>query len=123
MHRDQSAAQAQQIMGMTEQLRLAQQDCSSSHQHLHDKDTELRELQSQHAELQHASRALTQELSAARDRLAVLEADLPMLQQDVLQLSSENTTLHIDLEDSQTAAWQLHEQLAAAKHEADKERR
>ena len=98
MDRDQSAAQAQQIMGLSEQLRLAQQDCSAAHQRLHAKDGDLRELQAQHAELQQASRALQAELAAARDRLGVLEADLPMLQQDVLQLSSENTTLHIELE-------------------------
>ncbi len=120
MDRDQSAAQAQQIMGLSEQLRLAQQDCSAAHQRLHAKDGDLRELQAQHAELQQASRALQAELAAARDRLGVLEADLPMLQQDVLQLSSENTTLHIELEDCQAAAKQLREQLAATRQEAQR---
>ena len=118
LSRDQSAAQAQQIMGLSEQLRLAQQDCSVAHQHLHEKDGELLKMQSQHSELQQASRALQAELAAARDRLAVLEADLPMLQQDVLQLSSENTTLHIELEECQAAVQQLREQLGAARQEA-----
>lgn len=107
-------------MGLSDQLRLAQQDCSAAHQHLHEKDGELLKLQSQHSELQQASRALQAELVAARDRLAVLEADLPMLQQDVLQLSSENTRLHIELEECQAAVQQLREQLGAARKEAKK---
>ena len=114
--------QAQQIMGLTEQLRLAQQDCSSSHQHLHAKGIELQQLQARHADLQEARHLLQQQLSGAHDKLAALEADQVLLQQDVLQLSSRNTTLHMDLEERESAVQQLSEQLAALQQDAQEVR-
>ena len=116
--RDQSMAQAQQIMSLTEQLRLAQHECSSAHNSLHVKDAELRELQSERSELAQARQVLEQELSVAQRSMTALEADLAMLQQDVLQLSTKDTRMHIDLEDSQAAAEKLREQLASTQQTA-----
>ena len=115
--------QAQQIMALTEQLRLAQQDCSSSHQHLHAKGIELQQLQAHSADLQQARQLLQEQLSDAHAKLASLEEDQAMLQQDVLQLSSENTRLHMDLEERESGVQQLSEQLAALQHNAQELRR